>query len=292
MNWFAFWVYNAANRQLYLSNLHIKREHAHAYVRALTDHGVVHIYAYTSSLANLARHILDLGIEAPRLKVVVTNAEPVTPQQRRLIETAFSCPVRESYGMSEELAAAGECEHGVMHLWPDAGHVEVLRDDSPDPVAPGETGRLICTGLVHREMPLIRYEVGDRGAVIWPEEPCACGRAMPHLASLEGRTTDNLVTTDGRSVFWINPVFYGLPLHEAQVVQEELGRIVVNVVPEPAFGATDERSIKEGLRRRLGDVSVELRKVDAIARGPNGKFKAVVSKVSMPDDARVDDGAP
>src|SRR5690606_5950249 len=284
-----FWVWNSAASQLYMSNLHVKRANAPAYLEARLHHAVVHAYAYSSSIAELARYAVEDGLEAPRLKVVVTNAEPLLPWQREIISRAFGCPARESYGMSEAVAGASECEHGVLHVWPDAGHVEVLRDDADEPAEAGVVGRLVCTGLVNRVMPLVRYEVGDRGAVDAGAGRCACGRDMPRLVALEGRTTDNLVTADGRRVFWVNPVFYGLPVHEAQVVQEELRRLVVNLVPAEGFGEEHERAIAEGLRRRLGDVAVEVRRLESVPRGPSGKFKAVVSRVA---DADRGEGSP
>ena len=275
-----FWVWNAAGEQLYMSNLHLKRANAPAYLEAMRRHGVVHAYAYSSSIAELARYAVADGLDAPRLRVVVTNAEPLTPWQREVIGEAFGCPARESYGMSEAVAGASECEHGVLHLWPEAGHVEVLRDDADEPAAPGTPGRLVCTGLLNEVMPLVRYEVGDRGAVVADAGRCACGRDMPRLTALEGRSTDNLVTADGRRVFWVNPVFYDLPIHEAQVVQVQLDRLVVNLVPAAGFGPEHERAVAEGLRRRLGDVEVEVRLLDSVPRGPNGKFRAVVSHVA------------
>ena len=37
--------------------------------------------------------------------------------------------MRDTYGMAEMVAAASECDHGRLHLWPEAGVVEVLDDD-------------------------------------------------------------------------------------------------------------------------------------------------------------------
>lgn len=275
-----FWVWNAAGKQLYMSNLHVKRANAPAYLEAMRHHAVVHAYAYSSSLAELARYVVEDGLDAPRLKVAVTNAEPLLPWQREVVSQAFGCPARESYGMSEAVAGASECEHGVLHLWPEAGVVEVLADDSDEPAPPGTPGRLVVTGLLNASMPLVRYEVGDRGAVVEDAGRCACGRDMPRLTTLEGRSSDNLLTADGRRVFWVNPVFYDLPVHEAQVVQEDLLRIVVNLVPAAGFGDEHESAIAAGLRRRLGDVEVEVRRLDAIPRGPNGKFRPVVSHLT------------
>jgi pilus assembly protein CpaB len=52
--------------------------------------------------------------------------------------------------------------------------------------------------MVNDDMPLVRYRVGDRGAVAAADARCACGRSLPVLASVEGRADDVLVTRDGR----------------------------------------------------------------------------------------------
>jgi phenylacetate-CoA ligase len=277
-----FWLWNGAGNQLYMSSLHLKPKNIPAYVRAMTDHEVVHLYGYSSSLAELARMALDQGLKLPQMKAVVTNAEPLEPYQRTVMSEAFGPTVHSSYGMSEAVAAASECSDGALHLWPEVGVVEVFADGSHERVPSGSAGRLVCTGLLNPDMPLIRYVVGDRGAL----EPsgsvpvaCGCGRAMPRLARLEGRNVDNLVTADGRKVFWVNPVLYGLPIAEGQIVQEAVDRIVVNVVPAAGFDDGTKSEITDRLRLRLGPIDVTFKTVDAIPRGANGKFRAVINQV-------------
>lgn len=279
-----FWVWNAALRQLYLSTLHISPGTTQQYLDALRKYRVVHLYGYSSSLAELARATLERGLDAPRMVAAVTNAEPLTPQQRALISRAFGCPTFASYGMSEAVAYASECGAGTMHLWPEAGVVEVLEDERDVQVTAGQPGRLVCTGLLNDDMPLIRYEVGDRGALPPDAEACACGRTLPRLASIEGRTNDSILTVDGRRVFWLNPVFYGLPVHEAQVVQRSLAELVVNVVPAEGFDASTRSTVVERIRHRVGDVEVDVRELASIARGPNGKFRFLVSELASPPD--------
>ncbi len=282
-----FWIWNASAKQLYLSNLHLKRETAPHYLRAMREHGVEFADGYASTVAALARYALEDGLEAPQLRVVVTQAETLTDRQRELIGAAFRCPVRNTYGMTEAVTAASECEHGVMHMWPEAGYVEVFSDTADEPVPAGETGRLICTGLLNRDMPLVRYELGDRGSVSWTFEPCACGRTMPRLLALDGRTVDNLVTADGRRVFAMpSTIFAGIPTNESQIVQESVDRIVIRLVPGPGFDESHERTIASRIRKRLGDVTVEFDRYSHIPRGPNGKLKGMISLVD-PDTGEV-----
>jgi phenylacetate-CoA ligase len=266
-------------RQLYLSANHISKANAPAYWEAIEEFRPTHLVTYASSAAALAKEFVDLRLRCSTLKVVLTNAEPLLLWQRELITATIAPVVRESYGMAETVAAASECAHGHLHFWPETGHIEVVADVTDDPAPSGTVGRLVSTGLLNRDMPLIRYLVGDRcSAPLWNEQ-CSCGRRLPTLPGIEGRTNDLLVTKDGRKVFWINPVFYGLPVGEAQVIQETLDEIRVCVVPSEGFSAGTEATIRARLCDRLGLVNVSVTKADSIPRGPNGKFRAVISKV-------------
>lgn len=279
-----FWVWNPALRQLYLSSYHLAPDLAPSYLDALRRHRVRYLFGYTSALHALALAAGDGGARDLGLAVAITNAEPVLAHQREAIERAFGCPVRETYGMAEIVAAAGECERGALHLWPEAGHVEVL--DGEMPAAAGAAGDLVCTGLANPDMPLVRYRLGDRGALAPDEPPCACGRALPRLARLEGRSDDVLYTRDGRAVGRMDPVFKSrLPVREAQIVQETLGRVRVRYVPAPGYGAADGAAIAERIRDRLGDVEVVLEAVPAVPREANGKLRAVVCALSAEERA-------
>jgi len=56
------------------------------------------------------------------------------------------------------------------------------------------------------------------------------------------------------------------------------------VVPRPEWDAASERELVKEIRSRLGDeIRVDLRLVGAIAREPNGKFRAVKSRVGLAD---------
>jgi phenylacetate-CoA ligase len=225
----------------------------------------------------LRLRVRDLGIAA-----VITNAEPLLPAQRERIEAAFGCPVRESYGMSEIVAAASECEAGAMHLWPEAGVLEVVEGETALP--PGVVGDLLSTGLMNPDMPLIRYRTGDRCA-LGPERPqCACGRTLPLLDRIEGRSDDVVYTRDGRRVGRLDPLYKAsLPIQEAQIVQERLDRIRVVYVPDSGFSAASGAQLSALLRERLGDVEVILDPVERVPRGANGKFRAVLCQLP-PDE--------
>jgi phenylacetate-CoA ligase len=148
----------------------------------------------------------------------------------------------------------------------------------------GALGDLICTGLLNADMPLVRYRVGDCGRLGDPGSVCQCGRTLPWFGRVEGRTNDVLITRDGRRVSWLNPVFYGIPVRQGQIIQEALERIRIRFVPAPDFTREAGRLIIERVQQRMGNVEVILEPVDEVPRSANGKFRAVVC--SIPEGQR------
>jgi phenylacetate-CoA ligase len=153
-------------------------------------------------------------------------------------------------------------------------------DDDGAPLPPGREGHLVWTGLVNAAMPLVRYRIGDEGAIVPSEQPCPCGIRYPAVAPTLTRTGDSLRLAGGRRV---SPRLLNQLLKEcrsfaaAQFVQE--GPAAVTILAEPAGeGAAAEAA---SLARRLeaqfgGAVRFESRLVDAIARDPSAKRRLVV----------------
>jgi len=150
-------------------------------------------------------------------------------------------------------------------------------------VTSGAVGELVCTGLLNADMPLIRYRVGDRGGLGVDTFPCACGRTLPVLRSLDGRSDDVLYTEDGRAIGRLDPIFKEhLPVREAQIVQESGKRIRVRYVPDANFTFQNGQSIIQRLQARMGPVEVVLEEVNSIPRTRNGKFRAVINLAHAP----------
>lgn len=278
-----FWVWNSALNQLYMSSYHLAPRMIGHYLDALRRYRIKYMLGYTSSLYALAQEILWAGLEPVKMAVVITNAEPVPDYQREAISEAFQCPVRETYGMAEIVVSAGECSEGSLHLWPEAGWLEVL--DGGVPVERGVSGELVCTGFLNPDMPLVRYRVGDRGAMGDASADCSCGRSLPLLGSVEGRIDDVLYTADGRRVGRLDPVFKSrLPIREAQIIQEALDKVRLRYVPAPDFTLDAVRSIVEQLRMRMGSIEISLEQMTELPRGANGKLRAVIC--NLPPEER------
>jgi len=138
---------------------------------------------------------------------------------------------------------------------------------------------LLVTGLGNDAVGFLRYRVGDVGTRL--RRPCACGRPGDVFADVDGRIEDYVVTPDGRRIGRLDHIFKEqFDVAEAQILQGSREAIEVRVVPRASWSQGSARSLRKEIRARLGDeIGVELRLVDAIEREPNGKFRAVKSRV-------------
>lgn len=281
-----FWVWNRPMKQLYLSANHISMQNAPAYINALSNHSVTHMVTYPSAAAILSEAALKFGMRPEKLRVVITIAEPLFQWQREKIKNGFGCEVKETYGMSEMVAAATECREGNMHLWPEVGRIEIHDDNQTK--GSGQTGDLICTGLLNDDMPLIRYRIGDRGSLSHDDATCPCGRTLPIVSSLDGRIDDMLYSVDGRRFGRLDPVFKArLPICEAQIIQETINKVRVRYIPAQGYTPQAGESIVERLQARMGKVEVLLEEVKEIPRGPNGKFRGVICNLPEEEKTRL-----
>ena len=58
-----------------------------------------------------------------------------------------------------------------------------------------EALEIVVTHLATGDFPFIRYRTGDVGVL--SDRDCACGRGLPVLGEIQGRTTDFVVARDG-----------------------------------------------------------------------------------------------
>lgn len=252
------------------------------------------LFGYPSALSHIARHaeqrgqaMNDLGI-----RVAFVTSERLYDDQRAVIERVFGCRVANGYGGRDAGFIAHECPQGGMHLTAEDIVLELV-DAAGKPVPAGEAGEIVVTHLATRDFPFIRYRTGDVAAL--DDRRCACGRGLPMLKEIQGRTTDFVVAADGTVMHGLALIYIlrDLPQVKAfRIVQESLQRTVVQVVPGSGFDDATVATIARGFRQRLGaGVQVDVERVEAIAPEKSGKFRYVVSRVATAPATRTPEAA-
>jgi phenylacetate-CoA ligase len=136
--------------------------------------------------------------------------------------------------------------------------------------------------LASRDFPFIRYRTGDFGVL--DTQLCACGRGLPLLREIQGRSTDFVVAADGTPMHGLALIYVirDLPgIAAFKIIQETAMLTRVQIVPGDSFDAATTHTIVQGLRARLGaNVEVTVEEVAAIAPEASGKYRYVVSKVA------------
>ena len=186
------------------------------------------------------------------------------------------------FGCIEVNRTAWECsDHLGYHLDIDSVVTEFVKDG--ENVATGERGNIAYTCLFNYAMPLIRYEVGDVG--VPSDELCTCGRGLPMMKCVEGRTDDFISLPSGTI---ISPIVLALVMKhsagvvEYQLVQETFGKISASLVVSEEFDENHIEKISEDLLSALNhEVSVEIKIRDALKRCSTGKIRSVISKVGV-----------
>lgn len=239
------------------------------------------LFGYASALALLAAHaerrrrdVTSLGI-----KVAFTTGETLYPDQRAVIERVFACPVANGYGSRDAGFIAHQCPHGSMHL--SAEHIVVeLLDAEGRPVRPGEIGEIVVTHLATREFPFVRYSTGDMAAMA--TQTCGCGRGLPVLEKVLGRSTDFIRTPSGNLMHALALIYEVRDkpgVRAFKFIQAEDLSLELLLVAGPELDAEVERKIRDGVLARLGPGGVlTIRRVAEIAPEKSGKYRYVVSR--------------
>ncbi len=277
-----FWARDYWNNWLIFSSYHMTERSLKFYIKKLEEFNPVLVLGYPSSAYLLALAYRKYGSKRLGLKAVYTASETLTELQRQVIEGAFQVKVYNWYGNSEMVANIVECEMGELHLKLEHSFVEIV-DDHGDPVKPGSTGKLICTGFGNEAFPLIRYEVGDM-VTLSQMQQARCGRGGILIERVEGRMEDYVVTPDGRFIGRLDHIFKdSRNVVESQIYQDNTEEIVLRVVRSKQYNQGDENQLVKEARMRLGDqIRIKFDYVSRIERTSNGKFRFIDSRITLP----------
>lgn len=243
-----------------------------------------YLLTYPSALRELLVHCRDRGIAFPRLRELRTLSELLPPETRRLAREVWGLKIVDMYSTQEIGYLAFQCpQHDHYHVQAEAALVEVL-NEAGEPCRPGEIGQVVTTPLFNFAMPMIRYAVGDLAEV---GPPCPCGRGLPVLKRILGRTRDMLVYPDGRKAWPLLGDMYYVEIPEIrqfQIVQHGVDDVEIKVVADRRLTQAEETQLGTWFHYRSGHAfPVRITYHAEIPRGPSGKFQDFRSELADQD---------
>lgn len=258
--------YDPLLRHHYYSNFHMSDENMGRYLEHVRGIGECFLHVYPSSIAALARFVRRSGLVPPtNVRGILAESEIVYPDQRKLVEETFGVRYFSSYGLTEKVVAAAECERSsAYHVFPTYGICELLDREGRPVTTPGAIGEITGTGFMNRIVPFLRYRTGDFATYV--SHGCgSCGRQQLVLGTIEGhRVQEHLIMRDGTAVSWTavnvhDDTFESVRRFQFQ--QTRRGAATLRIVAASTFGEGDRRRILERLTERLAgqlDITIEL----------------------------------
>lgn len=238
------------------------------------------LLTYPTNLDALLSHLQQEGGTLPHLREVRTVSGSVTPALRERCLQVLGAPVTDLYSAQEVGVIALQCPVSrLLHVQSEHLLVEVINEEGR-PCLEGEVGQVLVTDLHNFAMPLIRYALGD-----WAEVGpiCPCGRGLPTLRRVLGRTRNMAMSPDGK-LFW--PALDTVRLLEAiprlrqyQLHQTAVDALTVRLVCVPGPTTSQLSRLRETLTQLLGHNYTWTWQIleRPLPLSPSGKFEEFIS---------------
>lgn len=234
----------------------------------------------------------ELGFDLSRvnLKAGLFGAEPWSEGARENIEERLGLSAHDIYGLTEIIGpgvAAECCAKAGLHVFTDHFIPEIIDPETGEPLPPGSKGELVFTCITKRAFPILRFRTRDISRLNY--EVCGCGRTLPRMERITGRTDDMMIIR-GVNVFPSQIEEVLLKIEEVEphylLVLTREGRmdnLEVQVEVSPGMFSDEVRkleAVEEKIRARLSSalgirVAVKLVEPKTIERFA-GKAKRVI----------------
>lgn len=240
------------------------------------------IDGYTSSIRLLAQYVKENEIEGIKPNIIFGTSELLDKNTRKIIKSAFDVDILDQFGCVELNRTAWEChEHSGYHIDVDSVVMEFIKDEVS--VSPGERGEIIYTGLYNYAMPLIRYKIEDVG--IPSDEICPCGRGLPLMKIVEGRSDSFMQVPDGRifpAMIW-EPIMRRIPgVGQFKTIQVKKDLLRILIVKDSNFSENTIPQIQHDVKEVMGpEIGVDVNLVNEITKEKSGKVRSAESKVKI-----------
>ncbi len=241
------------------------------------------LFGHAHSLYVLAKYLEELCIEDIRPKSIISTSMMLLSHERDLIERVLRAKVFDRYGCEEVSLIASECDtHDGMHMNIEHLYIEFIKENFKR-AKPGEHGKIVITDLMNEAMPLIRYRVEDVG--IPSSKQCSCGRALPLMEDVAGRTADFLRRRDGTLIAGVSLIENTLTnmsgIKQMQIVQKSFDQIILNIVMTNEYCSSTENALRKYIKSVFDhNVNVDISIIDDIPQDISGKYRFSICEIS------------
>ncbi len=230
-----------------------------------------YLFTFAGNAQALAQFCLREKVEFPALKQLITFSDLLRPEARAVCDEAWGVPIVDVYSSAEAGYLALQCpDSGNYHIQSEAVYVEVV-NEAGQICAPGEVGEIIVTPLHNFAMPLLRYASGDLAEV----GVCGCGRGLPALKRILGRTRAVMNLPNGESVFPnFQDLLIDLPLvQQFQVRRQERDSLDVKLVVLKKLTESEAALLQREFQERFQyPFRINITYHDELVRSSSGKF--------------------
>ncbi|MCP5060249.1 MAG: phenylacetate--CoA ligase family protein [bacterium] len=243
--------------------------------------GPVSTRSISSGLYRFCELIDELGLDGTRLGIrkAIYTGEAFPESQKSLVERVLGCKAISEYGCTELGIIAFECPNGGLHLFHENMIFEYMKEGRP--AERGEEAELVVTNLNDFVSPLVRYSVGD--VVVPSNRHCSCGRTLPLIESVGGRTHASIRTPTGAVIhgLFFTHLFDNLPIvHRFRVVQPSLQELRLELTSTESIGGDVLQSLEDSVSKVMGEgVRVIAEQVTDLPLAKSGKFRWIVSEI-------------
>ena len=280
------------NRRLFIPAFEMSDETIARFVARLRRYKPVLVDGYAESFNFLANHLRDNRVDGFRPKAILSSAQVLPDQSRRMIEETFGCGVFDKYGSREFSGIAYECDfHSGHHVMDESYIVEILKNG--EPARPGEIGEVVITDLNNFCLPYIRYRIGDLAVAMDNSVSCGCGRGLSRIGRIEGRVQAVIRGANGTylpGTFFAH-LFkdYEHIIRQYQVIQERPDSITLNIVKANRFDSNAFSEILGTLHKYLGEgTNIDVAFVERIAMVRTGKHLGSINRLDIDFQAKND----
>ncbi|RIJ49711.1 phenylacetate--CoA ligase family protein [Maribellus luteus] len=270
-----------------LSSYEIDLKNVKEYIQIIEKYHPGIFQAYPSAISQMAKIMSDNNLQINhQFDSIMLGSEPLYEFQKEIIKQVFDAPISHWYGATEKVVLAGNCEYDHrFHIFPQYGYTEILKEDNTY-AQEGETGEIVGTSFWNYTTPLIRYRTMDYAEV--GSGHCEkCGRNYQLLNKIEGRKQDIIIDKEGNKITLTALIFaqhfhaFG-NIRQLQVVQEEMGKITLVVIPNNNFSGKDaEELIAKTTRATNNRLDVTVKQVKEIPLTSQGKLRFLDQHLDM-----------